>query len=163
MVVNVTIFGSGGEAHAVGMEGHRVNGTEMTLYVRKHFVVNNIIKLNIETTLLCSSGCYILCILPSTHQNVELLILISFIQRAHRAISAREIKLVISNLIKSLWMEQLACAITGAGEQHREVTSHVDGEDFILMNISDLLYASLLQIVLNESSSVRAVVDTSVE
>ena len=114
--MNITIFGSGSEAHSIWVEGDRVNCTEMTLNVSEHLVVNDIIKFDIETTLLCSGRGNIFSILPSTHQDVEFLILVGFIQRADRTISAREIELVISYLIKCLRMEQLACTIARAGE-----------------------------------------------
>ena len=163
VVVNVTIFGSGGEAHSIWVEGDWMNSTEMTLDVGEHLVVNNIIKLNIETTLLCSSRGDILCILSSAHQDVELLILIDLIQWADWAISAWEIELVISNFIKSIWMEQFACAITGASKQHREVTSDCDRKDFVLVNISYLLNAFLLQIVLDKSTSIGAIVNARIK
>ena len=46
--VDVTVFGARGEAEAVGVEGDGVDGTEMAFDVGQHFVVNNIVQLDVE-------------------------------------------------------------------------------------------------------------------
>ena len=119
--VDVTVFGARGEAEAVGVEGDGVDGTEMAFDGGELLVVDYVEKFQLESTLLLGGHCDILGVLASAGQHVELLVFTSLEQWADGSVSAREIELEFSNLVKSFWMEQLTEAILTAGEEHGEV------------------------------------------
>lgn len=93
----------------------------MTLDVGEHFIINDIVKFHVETALLRTGRCDILGVLTAAHQQVELLILLRFVEWIHAAVSAWEFKLIAPDLVESLRMEQFANAVTTAREQHREI------------------------------------------
>ena len=96
--------------------------TEMTLDTGKLFVVDYIVKLHVKSTLLFASLSDILGVLATAHQNMELLIVFSFIKRVDSAIPAWEFKLETSDLIKCAWMKKFACSISTGCEKHGEVS-----------------------------------------
>lgn len=112
--------------------------------------------------MLCCC-CYILGVLAAAEQYVELLVLLGFIEWVYGAISAREIKLIVSNLIECLRMEQLANAVTTAGEEHGEVPGQFNGEDFVLVYVTNKHGTVLLEVKLNQATTIGAVVNGLVQ
>lgn len=96
--------------------------TEMSLNSSKLFVVDYVEQIHLETTLLSSSGCDILCILSTTKENVELLMILGVEERTDCSISARKLEVVASYLFKGVLVKQFACSVPAASEKHSEVT-----------------------------------------
>jgi len=141
------------------MEGYGVDSTEMTFDSCKVLIVDDVVKLHVETTLLLTGGCYILCILSTAQQDMELLVILRLVQGTNGTISAREtIKLMASNLIKGLWVKHLSSTITAACVEHREIVRNFDFENLVLVNVSSKNDTLLFHIVHDETSSVSAVV-----
>lgn len=94
---------------------------------------------------------------------MELLVLFLFVEWIHDAISAWELKLIAPNLVESLRVKQLARAVTTAREQHGEVTGQFNCEDFVFVDITDHDGTVFLEVELNQTATIRAVVYGLVE
>lgn len=95
------------------------------------------LQANLEATCALVRQRHISRVLPSAHQNVELLPLLRVVQGAYRYCAAWPAsKVVLTNLFKGLGVEQLGVPGATRSEQHREVVGHRQLIDQRLMDLA---------------------------
>ena len=101
MVMDVTIFSTAGEREAIWRKVDGVHGTEMTVDLRERLRENHTLQTNLEATGTLVGKCDISRVLPTAHEDVELLPLCGVVQWADGDGTARSIaKAVLTNLFK---------------------------------------------------------------
>lgn len=131
----------------------------MTLNVGERLIVDYVVKLDLETTCRSAGSSDILGVLTAADEEMELLVLLGVVERAHAARSDRDFALNASNLVEGLRMQKLARAITAASVKHAEVGCEMHREDLGTMHIAHINDLAGLNVVLDQSAAVRAVED----
>ncbi len=140
-----------------------MHGTEMTLDSREQLVVDNVIKLHFETTLLGARRSYILGVLSSTQYQMEFLVLTAVEERADGYISAGELEEEASDFVEGFGVQQLAETISATREEHCEIVGNLHGENLALMYVLSHHNLLLVHIVLCKATFVSAEVDALIK
>lgn len=94
---------------------------------------------------------------------MELLVIVSVVEWTNCGISTWESELEASDFVESGRMQKLAGTISTAREKHGEIFGNRDSENFIALDVPDESNFATIEVVVNESTLVGAIVNGFIE